>query len=107
MNRYVKRAARAVFILAILGCSAQWFWHRNGESAVAFRTASAERGDLMATISATGTVEPEAVVDVGARVAGKIWAFGKDQSGKPIDYGSVVEEGTVLAPSRPLLLKCP
>jgi HlyD family secretion protein len=56
-----------------------------------------QRRDLLATISATGTVEPEEVVDVGAQVAGQIIAFGKDKNGKSIDYGSTVEQGTVLA----------
>jgi HlyD family secretion protein len=42
-------------------------------------------------------VEPEEVVDVGAQVAGQINSFGKDKNGKTIDYGSVVEEGTILA----------
>jgi len=59
--------------------------------------ASVQRRDLVATISATGTVEPEEVVDVGAQVAGQISAFGKDKNGKSIDWGSVVEQGTVLA----------
>jgi HlyD family secretion protein len=52
---------------------------------------------LVAVISATGTVEPEEVVDVGAQVAGKIVSFGKDKDGKIVDYGSVVEAGTILA----------
>jgi HlyD family secretion protein len=50
----------------------------------------------VATIKATGTVEPEEVVDVGAQVAGLISAFGKDKHGKTIDYCSEVEAGTVL-----------
>jgi len=37
-----------------------------------FRTAAVERGNLIVTISATGTVEPEEVIDVGAQVAGQI-----------------------------------
>jgi HlyD family secretion protein len=37
------------------------------------------------------------VIDVGAQVAGQIISFGKDKNGKIIDYGSSVEEGTVLA----------
>ena len=54
-------------------------------------------GDLLVTISATGTVEPEEVVDVGAQVAGQILSFGKDANGKTVDYGSPVEAGTILA----------
>jgi len=70
---------------------------RNSSNGAAFRTVPVQRGDLLATISATGTVEPEEVIDVGAQVAGKIVTFGKDKHGKAVDYGSVVEAGTVLA----------
>ena len=68
-----------------------------GSSAVVFRTAAVTRGDLLAVISATGTVEPEEVVDVGAQVAGEIKKFGVDKDGKAIDYGSAIEQGTILA----------
>ena len=51
----------------------------------------------MAMISATGTVEPEQVVDIGAQVNGLLIAFGTDDYGKLIDYGSEVKQGTVLA----------
>jgi HlyD family secretion protein len=56
-----------------------------------------KRGDVAATISASGTIEPEEVVDVGAQVAGLIKSFGTDINGRTIDYGSVIEEGAVLA----------
>ena len=62
-----------------------------------FDTAALKRGDLVATISATGTVEPEQVVDVGAQVTGIVRAFGRDANDNQVDYGSVVKEGTVLA----------
>ncbi len=62
-----------------------------------FITEKVTRGDLTAAISATGTVEPEDVIDVGAQVAGRIVFFGKDKNGREIDYGSEVESGTVLA----------
>jgi HlyD family secretion protein len=67
--------------------------------AFAYRMAEVKRGDLLATISATGTLEPEEVVDVGAQVAGQIMKFGADphHADKVIDYGTEVDEGTVLA----------
>ena len=49
---------------------------REAERATTFRTAAITRGDLVATIVATGTVEPEQVVDVGANVAGQISCWG-------------------------------
>lgn len=70
-----------------------------------WRTTTVTRGDLAATITATGTVEPEEVVDVGAQVSGQFLEFGKDKSGKPIDYGSVVETGMLLAKIDPRLFK--
>lgn len=70
---------------------------KNGGQKNQFRTAELKRGDIVATITASGVVEPEEVVDVGAQVAGRIVAFGKDKNGNLIDYGSEVEEGTVLA----------
>jgi HlyD family secretion protein len=74
-----------------------WLWRGNHNQSSAFRLAPIVRGDLEAAISATGTVEPEEVVDIGAQVAGRIVAFGKDKQGKTVDYGSVVEAGTILA----------
>lgn len=79
--------------------TAYYLRHSVGDSGVHFRTARIERGDLLSTISATGTVEPEEVVDVGAQIMGLIVEFGPDPKdpNKFIDYGSVVEKGTVLA----------
>jgi len=91
------RLLLTVLLVLILAAGGLWFWSRDRRGNASFRTAQVTRGDLMASISATGTVEPEEVVDVGAQVAGRIMAFGKDKNGKPVDYGSVVEPGMVLA----------
>jgi HlyD family secretion protein len=92
---------RRLSLLGLLGVllvgAVLWFGLRDHNPSDGFRTVPVTRGDLQAVISATGTVEPEEVVDVGAQVAGKIVAFGKDKHGKTVDYGSVVEAGTVLA----------
>jgi HlyD family secretion protein len=93
------RRILAIVIVAVLAVLALTFSLRRtsrGKSA-GFKTVQVKRGDLQATISATGTVEPEEVVDIGAQVAGRIVVFGKDEHGQEIDYGSVVQAGTVLA----------
>lgn len=59
--------------------------------------APVRRGDLISSISATGTIEPLEVVDVGAQVAGRVSAFGHDKDGNNVDYGSAVEQGALLA----------
>ena len=89
----MKTLVTVIILVAVLGATAAWYWARNGDKAVTYRTAKVERGDLVATIGATGTVEPEEVIDVGAQVAGQILEFGKDTDGKPVDYGSDVEAG--------------
>lgn len=85
-----------IILLAAVG-TITWKLTHGGKQDAAYRTAEIIRGDLLVTISATGTVEPEEVIDVGAQVAGKILSFGKDAKGKSVDYGSEVEAGTVLA----------
>ena len=96
-RRTVRIMILAVICLAVIGSASAWWFHAKWEKKAAFRTVPIKRSDLIATISASGTVEPEVVVDVGAQVAGIIIGFGKDKSGKTVDYGSVIEEGTVLA----------
>ena len=87
-----------VLVLAGLAGGAAWWWWGNGEGDLpSLNTVAAKKGELVVFISATGTVEPEEVVDVGARVAGEIITFGKDAGGNPVDYGSPVKQGTVLA----------
>jgi HlyD family secretion protein len=99
----VKRGRRgmkiigALIALGLIAATAAWRFQGGDSQAFSFRTAPVTRGDLLVSISATGTVEPEEVIDVGAQVAGQILSFGKDSKGKSIDYGSIVENGTVLA----------
>ena len=95
---------KTVFVILIVigvagGGAAYYAKHMATDPATSFRTAAIKRGDLLSTISATGTVQPEEVVDVGAQVMGLILEFGPDphDPAKLIDYGSVVEKGALLA----------
>jgi HlyD family secretion protein len=93
----MKKILLVLVLLAIVAATAAWYWKRNGNSQITLQTAPVKRGEVIFAISATGTVEPEEVIDIGAQVAGKIEHFGKDKAGKSIDYGSYIEAGDVLA----------
>jgi len=97
MNSTWKRLAVVVVAAAVLAAGYVYWKQSEAPAKTAFRTATVQRGDLFVGISATGTVEPEEVIDVGAQIAGQIKSFGKDRKGKPIDYGSEVKAGMVLA----------
>jgi HlyD family secretion protein len=90
-----------LLILAGAATGGFYVWQRNRTNGdeVIFRTAPVEVGDLAATISSTGTIEPEEVIDVGAQVAGQIKNFGIDpnDSSRVIDYGTHVHPNTLLA----------
>ncbi len=97
MKRFLKVLALLLVAGGVVAGAVLWYARRSSVPAASFRVVQVKRGDLAAEINATGTVEPEEVVDIGAQVAGQIKSFGEDKNGKPIDYGSVVEAGTVLA----------
>jgi HlyD family secretion protein len=87
--------AVAIAIIVLIG--GIWWAHSRGGAKLSFTTVTVKRGEVAATIGATGTIEPLEVVDVGAQVDGLIKSFGTDTDGKTVDYGSVVEQGALLA----------
>jgi HlyD family secretion protein len=86
-----------VVLLALAGGGFVTYEHVVGQPSFEYKTAKVHHGDVVSSISETGTLEPEEVVDIGAQVAGAIMEFGKDSSGKTIDYNSKVEPGMLLA----------
>lgn len=97
----MKAYLKVLITVVVLGVLAAAVWlvysmYAPGEEVVV-QTETVAVGDLMSVISASGTVEPEELVNVGAQVSGKIMAFGKDGEGKPIDYGTRVTKGMLLA----------
>jgi HlyD family secretion protein len=98
MLKFVK----LLLLLTALPAAGAWgWWHffSRNEQQSELVTVEVDKGEIITTINATGTIEPEEVIDIGAQVAGMIKEFGRDpqKPGAPIDYGSHVEEGTVLA----------
>ncbi len=89
-----------VVIIAALGGGGWYLWQEQqsrAEDQVQYKTVNPRRSDLIDAISATGTIEPEELVDVGAQVGGMVATFGTDVDGNTIDYGSRVKAGMVLA----------
>jgi HlyD family secretion protein len=92
-----------LIVIALLGAACWYGWSYyakvRGTPVTMYRTVAVQRGDLLATIGATGTLEPEEVVDVGAQVQGRIDHFGPDPANpaNTIDYNTEVNEGTILA----------
>jgi len=81
-----------IWIAAMLALGAGaylYFRHRSGD-ALNFNTVAATRGELTATVTATGTLNPVVNVTVGSQVSGRI-------SKLYVDYNSPVTKGEVLA----------
>ena len=101
LNMKLKTILKYGVIILILGGAAYGGYRYFNKQKVTvkqnFYTEKITVGDVTDSISATGTVEPEELINVGAQVQGMIREFGKDTEGKSIDYGSRVTSGMVLA----------
>jgi HlyD family secretion protein len=76
-----------VFIL--LGAGGFYWYNSNGRGA-SYRTAPVERGELLSTISATGTLNAVVTVQVGTQVSGTIQQL-------LVDFNSPVKKGMLIA----------
>jgi HlyD family secretion protein len=105
MLTWIKRIVVVVVLLSLLGFGGAWMFGSKTDTAVAYRTSKVGRSDVVAAINATGTVEPDEVIDVGSQVTGQIVAFGTDANGKQIDYVSPITAGSVVAQIDPTTYK--
>ena len=80
----------AAVVLAAAGGGYVWWSQRANTEAVQYRTAKLERGNLQATVAASGAVNPVALVTVGTQVSGQI-------SELLVDFNSEVKAGQLLA----------
>ncbi len=75
------------------------YWKDAFDEHPQFRTLAAMKGELFIGVTASGTVEPVEIIDVGAQIVGSVQGFGPDpdHEGKTIDYRSRAKSGAVLA----------
>ena len=96
MNAFVKWGLGVAVIGG--GAAAAYYWTDSSAANVTtFSTVEVVRDNYVNKVQATGTLEPQELVDVGAQVTGEIKEFGVDLAGKRVDYGSEVKAGQLLA----------
>ncbi len=95
MNAIVKCGIGAALVGG--GVAAWYYMQGNDSTVMEFRTVEVVRDNFVNKVQATGTLEPQELVDVGAQVTGEIKEFGVDLAGNRVDYGSEVKAGQLLA----------
>ena len=99
----MKKFFKFLVIAAIVAAAGFFGWRylsakgKGDSKNIIFKTEDAVVSTIARTISASGTVEPEELINVGAQVNGKVMSFGTDADGKQVDYRSRVKKGMVLA----------
>lgn len=88
-------------ILLVAAAAGAGWWYWGGERAPErspYRTQAVDRGDIVQTVTANGTLSPLTVVQVGTQVSGTVYKV-------HVDFNDRVEEGQVLAELDPALLQ--
>jgi len=98
MKKRLRKIRKIVIPVVLIGILAAggWYFFKNKENGVSFRTERVARGDLRATVTATGTVSAVTTVLVGTQVSGTIKEL-------LVDYNSPVKKGQLLAQIDPAL----
>jgi len=94
--------SRAFLILLVLSAAAggAYYWRsqKAGQSQERYKTQTADRGDIVQTISANGTLSPVVLVNVGTQVSGTLKKLNAD-------FNSRVQNGQILAELDPALFE--
>jgi len=84
----------ALALLAVAGGGGFSFYTHSHSQTLNFNTVAVSRGDLVATVTATGTLNPVKSVQVGCQVSGRI-------SDIYVDFNSEVKSGDLIAQIEP------
>ena len=86
-------------LLVIVVASAVWWWNaRSKPDEPQYRTVAVDRGDIVAEVSANGTLNPVTLVNVGTQVSGTVRRI-------DADFNQQVKAGQILAELDPALFK--
>lgn len=93
---------KIIIVLCVLAAAGVGYsvWESNEAEKNAipnYRLGEVQQEDFRITIDATGTLEPNELIDVGAQVGGIIMEFGTDENGAPLNYASKVKANQKLA----------
>lgn len=92
-NKYI------IILILTVSIGIYWFTTRSPDTPIdRFKTGSVDRGDIIQTISANGTLTPVVLVNVGTQVSGTV-------SKLYVNFNDEVEVGQILAELDPALLK--
>ncbi|MBK6999763.1 MAG: efflux RND transporter periplasmic adaptor subunit [Rhodoferax sp.] len=90
MKKSILIVGIAGLVLVLAAGGGWWWWQKQGSDASQYRTAPLTRGNLQASVAASGAVNPVAQVSVGSQVSGQI----RDLL---VDFNSEVKAGQLLA----------
>src|SRR3954468_14918821 len=94
----MKRTGIVVAVLLVVAVTIGFFMKKNKAPDVTYRFVSVTRGDLEATVSATGKLSAVRTVQVGTQVSGQL-------AGIFTDFNQHVKKGQVLARIDPTVLQ--
>src|SRR5437867_956009 len=86
----MKKAIAIMIVLTLGSGAAWWVWFRNPAPPARYRLQKVERGDLRVVVTATGTVQPHLLVQVGTQVTGTIQKL-------MVDFNSKVKAQQIVA----------
>ncbi|MEW5802101.1 MAG: efflux RND transporter periplasmic adaptor subunit [bacterium] len=96
-----KRKLLTLIVAPLITAAVVLFWFflvRDKRPAFSYQTVKVEPGDISSYVSATGTINPVDLVDVGTQVSGTIMEI-------DVDYNSKVKKGEILARLDPTLFQ--
>lgn len=87
-----------VLIVLVMGGAAGFYWFGSGARQASYRTVPVEQGDILSTISSTGTLNAVITVQVGTQVSGTILQLFAD-------YNSPVKKGMLITQIDPAIFE--